>query len=217
MLEIQELFYKEINGRNRAYYRCKCDCSNIKDVRTDCIDKIISCGCFNEEHNQYKQSIIIGKKDKAFTVLKQAETRTKNRNAPEYLCKCNRCKKNVILEGSKILKYTSCGCSRSESGRENGKKARKIINELYVKNGTNILSINKDEPLRNNTSGYKNITWDKEKCKWAVRLVYKGKSYHIDRFDDIEFAVKVRNLAREARINDNLAEWIRAYRESKQS
>ncbi len=48
----------------------------------------------------------------------------------------------------------------------------------------------------NNTSGYKNITWNKEKQKWQVKCNSYGKKYHAGYFvnlnDAIEAAVKLR-------------------------
>ena len=46
-----------------------------------------------------------------------------------------------------------------------------------------------------------------------MQLQYKGKIYHIGRFDDVKLAIHVRDEARKARENENLDEWIHAYRE----
>jgi hypothetical protein len=40
----------------------------------------------------------------------------------------------------------------------------------------------------NNTSGFKNIAWSKQKNKWRVRLKINFKDKHIGFFDDIEDA-----------------------------
>jgi len=42
----------------------------------------------------------------------------------------------------------------------------------------------------NNTSGYRGVTWDRQKKKWAARLKHGGKSIHLGRFDDKELAAK---------------------------
>jgi hypothetical protein len=44
--------------------------------------------------------------------------------------------------------------------------------------------MNKDKP-KNNTSGHKNINWDKEKCKWRIQI--KGTTY--GRFNDLDDAL----------------------------
>ena len=48
-----------------------------------------------------------------------------------------------------------------------------------------------------------------------MQLVYKNKTYHIGRFDDLESAVYVRDKAREAREKGTLDEWIEEYRNNK--
>ncbi len=40
--------------RERYYWRCRCDCGNIKDVRTDCLTSgyVTSCGCIKKEQDK---------------------------------------------------------------------------------------------------------------------------------------------------------------------
>jgi hypothetical protein len=39
-----------------------------------------------------------------------------------------------------------------------------------------------------NKSGYKGVSWNKEKCKWKVALKLNGKQKHFGYFNDLEFA-----------------------------
>jgi hypothetical protein len=55
---------------------------------------------------------------------------------------------------------------------------------------------NKKLPV-NNTSGYKNVTWNKRKRKWAVALKIKDKSISCGYFVDIELADLVAQEARD--------------------
>ena len=48
-------------------------------------------------------------------------------------------------------------------------------------------------PRKQNTSGFKNICWNKEKNKWGVRLYYIGKSYSRGNHIKIEDALIARN------------------------
>lgn len=49
----------------------------------------------------------------------------------------------------------------------------------------------------NNTSGYKGVSWDKSKRKWAVQIKVGQKKIHLGRYDNIEEAVVVRQKATE--------------------
>lgn len=54
----------------------------------------------------------------------------------------------------------------------------------------------------NNTSGHKNIYWDKARSKWTVEVKVQGKKYHIGRFNDIKEAIKRRNLAQKGLVGE---------------
>lgn len=49
----------------------------------------------------------------------------------------------------------------------------------------------------NNTSGYKGVSWDKSKGKWAAQIKVGAKNHHIGRFDSIEEAASARRKATE--------------------
>lgn len=46
---------------------------------------------------------------------------------------------------------------------------------------------------KSNTSGYKGVSWHKQRKKWVVQLQYNGKKLHLGLFTDIEDAVKAYN------------------------
>jgi hypothetical protein len=48
-----------------------------------------------------------------------------------------------------------------------------------------------------NKSGYKNVSWNKEKMKWKVALRVNGKQKHMGYFDDLEFAGMVASESRD--------------------
>ena len=48
-----------------------------------------------------------------------------------------------------------------------------------------------------NTSGYRNVTWDKSKKKWSVTICKNYKRHFVGRFDDIEEANKQAILKRQ--------------------
>ncbi len=43
---------------------------------------------------------------------------------------------------------------------------------------------------KNNTSGYKGVSWDKHSKKWHVQYTYNSKNHHGGRFKNIEDAAK---------------------------
>lgn len=47
-----------------------------------------------------------------------------------------------------------------------------------------------------NTSGYKNVMWIKDKNKWIVRFTLKGKQHTFGMYDNIEDAAEVANEVR---------------------
>jgi hypothetical protein len=58
---------------------------------------------------------------------------------------------------------------------------------------------NANAPLRkDNTSGFKGVTWAKNVNKWAVQLVAKGKKYPVKYFENIEDAKKFNEDQRRA-------------------
>ena len=48
-----------------------------------------------------------------------------------------------------------------------------------------------------NTSGYKNVTWNKRKAKWLVNVRVNYMDFHIGYFDDIELAALAAQEARD--------------------
>lgn len=49
---------------------------------------------------------------------------------------------------------------------------------------------------QNNTSGHKNVSWDKTRNKWHVAIALKGKTVFIKRFDELNDAIHAANEAR---------------------
>jgi len=55
---------------------------------------------------------------------------------------------------------------------------------------------NRKSKNTNNTSGYRNVCWDKQRDKWMVQLHLEGKNKRLGYFDDVheagEYAEKMR-------------------------
>jgi len=50
--------------------------------------------------------------------------------------------------------------------------------------------------MSNNTSGYRGVSWNNQKNKWAVRVKVNKKSYNFGFFDDLDVAGAVASEAR---------------------
>lgn len=57
----------------------------------------------------------------------------------------------------------------------------------YIGQNTNLCQ------LKNNTSGYKGISWNKKREKWRCNISIKNKTKHIGDYETIELAAKARN------------------------
>lgn len=93
----------------------------------------------------------------------------------------------------------SCGCIQrriaSRIGQETVQKnaERQIqINQQY---NTNFQVIENQQPPKNNTSGVKGISWNREREKWEAYINVHGKRIRLGRFQRLEDAIKARKTA----------------------
>lgn len=105
---------KRHNGkRNYTYYKCKCICGNIKELRVfDYKNNItVSCGCMTE--NSLIREIPVGTRFGYLVVIRRTEERTADGYKYECLCDCG---KSVLIRYNrlKLNETKSCGCSSSK-------------------------------------------------------------------------------------------------------
>jgi hypothetical protein len=74
------------------------------------------------------------------------------------------------------------------------KDDNRIENLRAADNSKNMMN---RKSMRNNTSGHKNVYWDKESEKWAVKVRLNRKLHNMGRFENIEDAVTAAYVARE--------------------
>ena len=67
--------------------------------------------------------------------------------------------------------------------------------EIYV-DGTSIPSLTQ-KISKNNKTGVKGVSWNKQKMKWVAQICFKGKVHYLGRFDDINDAIEARKMAEE--------------------
>lgn len=187
-----------LRENKRTYFVTKCECGNRKTIRADSVlnGKIVSCGCYNKEHNYLKPLDLTGEKFGRLKVMKKTNQRGKNGSIIwECLCECG----NKVYAGEDVLKkgsVRSCGCFATEQRMAKMKELAESQKETNYIEGTSLFSLNAKIPSTN-TSGHKGVTWDKNRNLWAAQIVFKGKNYHLGRYANKEEAIKARENAEE--------------------
>jgi len=74
------------------------------------------------------------------------------------------------------------------------KDDNRIENLRAADNSKNMMN---RKAMRNNTSGHKNVYWDKEFGKWAVKIRLNKKLHNLGRFNDMNEAVAAAHTGRE--------------------
>lgn len=191
----------------KTYLYCRCTlCGTEKWIRADMVTsgKQVSCGCYNAEHNLLKPKDITGQKFGRLTAKYPTGKRAANGTIIWY-CECECGGHNEVSAGDLIkLRILSCGCLAKEAHRKNGQILGQKTREICVA-GTNVRSLTAKIP-KNNTSGYKGVTWNKERHLWVAQIGFKGKNYTLGRYANITDAVKARQKAEE-KIFGNFLKW----------
>ncbi|SDY29368.1 AP2 domain-containing protein [Eubacterium barkeri] len=119
----------------------------------------------------------------------------KRGSARVWNCKCD-CGNTTKATASSLKcgKVTSCGCYFREVVSKVGKESfEKIIKPKCV-DGTNLRNL-KMSKSKANKSGYKGVSWSKQRKKWIASITFKGKQYNLGGYEKIEDAVKARRKA----------------------
>lgn len=119
-LEVLERDYDYKKNSKRAYWRCKCDCGNIKTIMSTSLvsGKTLSCGCFQKEKtsNALKENLI-GQKFGKLEVIKAVDNiiEASGQQRTAWLCQCD-CGNQKIVKTINLKNgsTTSCGCIYSK-------------------------------------------------------------------------------------------------------
>lgn len=198
----------------RTYLLVVCPfCNKQKWMRKDLIDnpKVVSCGCYNAKNNYIKNKDITGQTFGRLTAIRPTERKTSN-GATIWECKCS-CGNATYVGISELIlgKINSCGCLRTETSRKNGKKAGKYIKDNFCIENTNVNNLTAKKP-KNNTSGIKGVSWNKERQKWVAQIVFQGKYHNLGRYDKKEDAAEIRKIAEE-KLYGNFLDWYHSLKE----
>ena len=172
-------------------WRCECNCGNECLAAASQLTKNYkkSCGCLG--HPPLKD--FIGKRFGKLTVSAYAGKRA---GMHRWRCLCD-CGKETVV-GQTLLqtdKTRSCGCISLETLRDN----------LKLIDGTSValLEASKKKVRTNNTSGYTGVY--KKGNGWSAQIRFKGKTYCLGTFADLEDAVAARKKGE--RMHDEFLEW----------
>ena len=110
-----------------------------------------------------------------------------------WKCKCD-CGNEVTVISASLRSGATTSCGRFQ--KETALKSIKKRNQFLRKDGTNICLLTSKKP-KNNTSGVKGVTWDKEKQKWRAQINFQRKNIYLGCFGTLESATKARALAEE--------------------
>lgn len=124
------------------------------------------------------------------TVLKYSHNHQQTRS-PMWLCRCS-CGNEKAIYGYALEHgyYKSCGCMLSE--RRNAGANNHIKQDMV---GGTRKSALRAKLHKDNTSGYKGVTYDKLRKKWRAYIGFKGKHINLGYYEEIVDAIEARHQA----------------------
>jgi len=168
------------------YWKCKCDCGNIKLIRQSSLTtgNSKSCGCVKGKNIKD----LTGKRFGKLTVI---EKKGRSGGRITWKCKCD-CGNYTEIKGNYLTtgQTKSCGCLKKEMNKEN---LRNKYDDKYVENINTALL--KSKIRSDNKSGVKGVC--RERGKWVSYIGYAGKQINLGRFTNLSDAIKARKKAEE--------------------
>lgn len=145
---------------------------------------------------------LVGRRFGKLTVLRFAHFKN---NYPYWHCKCD-CGTEKIVYQHNLLSGTtsSCGCARSSNGKKYHDK------NLTYYDGVIIEKAAARTTPKNNTSGFRGVSYVKKTNKWRAKLIFKGVRYELGHYYDLEDAIKARLDAEEI-IDDFLVDFYEKF------
>jgi len=124
-------------------------------------------------------------------------TGAKRRSGYIWLCKCD-CGNEKDVAISKLVtgRTKSCGCLKDEVDVEYLKKARDIISEESLREGTSLLLLTQ-KISKSNKTGVKGVFFNEKTGKWLATLTFKGECVLNKTFANKQDAINARKEAEE--------------------
>lgn len=199
--------YVSPNGYHRVQWLCQCDCGNEVVVVGNNLTKhsTESCGCLRKnpsviirrKHNAYDLSgdYGIGYTQNGDTFCFDLEDYDKLKdyywfqNDAGYIITTL---KKIDGRQKRIRMHNFLMGEFDIDHRNNNKTDNRKFNLRKATVSQNIMN----RPIRkDNTSGCTGIYWNKQKNKWAAKIIVNKKQIHLGFFDKLEDAVKARKEA----------------------
>lgn len=178
-------------GKGICKWTCQCDCGIIKDVKTANLThgRSVSCGCFKDE--QLKKTIVKHgqSQTKLYKVWNSMRQRCENPNLKSY--------KNYGARGICVCKEWENFDNFYQWATNAGYYKLKRPTIERINNDGNYCPENCKwaTPLEQsynkrtfNSSGIRGISWSMRRKAWVAQFWYKGVSYYVGQFKDIEQA-----------------------------
>lgn len=131
---------------------------------------------------------LTGKKIGRLKVIKKTDMRQNRNIVWECVCECGT-KTLVTTPNLNSGRIKSCGCLKLDKWNEKNSR-------IGFYDGTRICSL-AAKTRKDNTSGYKGISWNKNAQKWQVEIKIRGEKIYLGRYDNKENAIKARKEAEE--------------------
>ena len=190
---VENLGLRDCYGKPSTWWRCRCtSCGKMIDVPVRTLGFAVKdCGCWRSE---IRKPIPAGTRFGRLVVLGPAGV--KKGQGAIYQCQCD-CGNIRNIRGRALLigQTKSCGCLHDELFAQ---RKEKMYSTNFIGGSSRGHAAHRDTVFKNNTSGYRNVNWNKANQKWIVRIQYRGKTYHLGYYSDIEEAAKVAQEARNA-------------------
>lgn len=174
-------------------WRCRCDCGReclVTSAQLSRGDRK-SCGCLRHP----KPKDMTGRRFGSLTVTEYAGRRGRNHY---WKCQCDCGCQAEVSQNNLVSGHTkSCGCLQRQSP----------ANNMRLVDGTSVAMIEKRmvSPIASNKSGYNGVYRERRTGRWAAQITFKGKTYYLGSYTDIQDAVKARKRGEE--VYDDFLEW----------
>lgn len=175
-----------IHKNGKGYYHCVCQCGNEKDILPYLLSsgKTKSCGCMAKLG---KGSDFTGQTRGNLTIEQKVIIGSRS----FYKCRCI-CGNEKLIPTNHINLLSSCGCKPNL-----GETIRDSL-QPYCKNGTYIPGLTRTKLNKNNTSGYKGVSYRKDRNKYRAYIKFQRKDIFLGNYDKLEDAVEARKIAEKA-------------------